>query len=106
MSARQTQNLSIPTVEQLSRWIVLTLKWLVIGRWLQINVNGVEKLEEFGRTCINYNEWREKIQSDLILKPDSFPEIFDEGVYHFFRHEGNEIKEKEKRLSSAAGKGL
>jgi hypothetical protein len=106
LSARQTQDPNIPSIEQLSRWILLSLKWPTVSRWLQGNVQALEKLEEFGRSCNNYVDWLKKIEADLRLKPDTFPDIFGEGVFFFFRREGNEIKEKEERLSSSSGKGM
>jgi KAP family P-loop domain/Pentapeptide repeats (8 copies)/Pentapeptide repeats (9 copies) len=105
LSARQTKGLGILSLEQLSRWIVITLKWPSMSRWLQGNVHGFEKLEVFGRMCKDYIAWRKKIETDLMLHNDTFPEIFDEEVFFFFRREGKEIK-KEEKLSSGSGKGM
>jgi hypothetical protein len=37
LSAREAQGLEIPSLEHVSRWIVLSLKWPTISKWVQGN---------------------------------------------------------------------
>ena len=48
--ARRTQRLSAPTDEQLAHWIVLSLKWPDLVRWLHSNPRyRLMQLENLGR---------------------------------------------------------
>jgi hypothetical protein len=104
LSARQTKGLSIPSLKQLSRWIVLTLRWPTLARWIQVSNQRLAQLEEFGQKCKDKNAWRTRVQKWLQPDPDAIPEIFDEELYYFFRNEGT--KEPKDRLSSAYKQGL
>jgi hypothetical protein len=106
LSARQTRSLAVPSLKQVARWIVISLKWPVVSRWLQGRADRVEKLEKFGQECKTYDEWKTKIENELQFGTNTMSKIFDEELFDFFHHEGSTIKEKQKRLSSSAGKGL
>jgi hypothetical protein len=104
LSARQTKGLGIPSLKQLSHWIVLTLRWPTLARWIQANNQRLAQLEEFGQKCKDKSAWRTRVQEWLQPDPDAIPEIFDDELYFFFRDEGT--KKRKDRLSSAYKQGL
>jgi hypothetical protein len=104
ISARRTQGLSIPSLEHVARWIVLTLKWPTISRWLQGKTPRLLQLENIARASNDWDVWKNKIETEANLKTDAIPEIFDETVFDFFKRE---VSGKYKNpLSYSAGKGL
>jgi hypothetical protein len=104
LSARQAEDLNIPSLEHVSRWIVLTLKWPTISRWLQGNTYRLLQIEGIARESNDRDTWKSKIETEANLKTDSIPEIFDQNVFDFFRRE---VSGKYKNaLSYSAGKGL
>jgi hypothetical protein len=104
LSARQTEGLSIPSLEHVSRWIVLTLKWPTISRWLQGNTSRLLQIEGIARASNDRDGWKSRIETEANLKADAIPEIFDEAVFLFFKREVS--GENKKSLSYSAGKGL
>jgi hypothetical protein len=104
LSARQTDGPSIPSLEHVTRWIVLTLKWPTISRWLQGNTPRLQQLEDIARASKDRNQWKKEVETRANLKADAIPEIFDETVFLFFKREVS--GENKKPLSYSAGKGL
>lgn len=107
--ARQAQ---APSVEQLSRWILLSLRWPAIVRWLRstesdsdnLKTNGLIKLVELFEESKDDGSWA-KGAADLIGLDEKDREwVSDEQLFAFFKGE-HELPETE-RLSSSIGKGL
>jgi predicted KAP-like P-loop ATPase len=104
LSAREAQGLEIPLLEHVSRWIVLSLKWLTISRWVKGNKARLLQLEGMARESSNNDEWKKRIEVEGSIKADAIPEIFDEPIFRFFK---NEVDKKDRQpLSYSAGKGL
>jgi hypothetical protein len=119
--ARQTRGFITPSMDQLSRWIILSLKWPDLVRWLQwsgerkVNKSAYGKnttltgyrlmqLEDIGRRSDNQYEWQNRAETDLQLGTEIAPWIIDEDVMKFFKREGN--MPPNERLSTSAGRGL
>lgn len=124
-AARISRHLSVPSLEQLTDWIILSLKWPQVTRWLHsspacergkllTNITVLESqihlrlklLEDIGEKCYNDSkkEWTTKLESVDGLKPYSNMLINDKGLENFFRHQGS--MEQLYRLSSAVGTGF
>ena len=96
--------MEIPLLEHVSRWIVLSLKWPTISRWVQGNKARLLQLEGMARESSNNDEWKNRIEVEGSIKADAIPEIFDEPIFRFFK---NEVDNKDRQpLSYSAGKGV
>jgi hypothetical protein len=101
-----------PEFDQVSRWIVLSLKWPQLVRWLYWNQNnhdvknGLEKLEECAKTANDPNDWKNKMKSLLQVNSNGKTPswLADENLMDFFKTEVT--KYKKTPLSGGAGKGL
>jgi len=114
--------LVVPSTDQLSRWIVLSLKWPGVIRWLysgsgvgeynnkswEPNIEPIQErlklLEKLGRKYKSDNDWNNVVESELKLKVDSASWIINDGLWEFFQRETT-YDEKE-RLSFSVGQGL
>jgi KAP family P-loop domain len=124
-AARISRDLSVPSIEQLTDWIILSLKWPQVARWAQSSpvwLDGREMasntrlssqtylrlmlLEDIGEKCYKDNEknWKTEIDSVAELKPYSNIWTSDRGLENFFIYQGSISQEK--RLSAAAGTGF
>jgi hypothetical protein len=62
------------------------------------------QIEDIARTSKDLNEWRNNIETKANVNRGAIPEIFDEGVFLFFKRE---VDTKDKQpLSDSAGKGV
>ncbi|MFQ5614313.1 MAG: P-loop NTPase fold protein [Anaerolineae bacterium] len=119
--AREGRGQPSPTNEQLRRWIVLSMKWPQVVRWMRRSYGGREaeaqagaanstpalrlrQLENLGAATGNLAEWRVQAKDDLHLEAGQTPWIADEDLMAFFQREGR--LEQNLRLSAAAGMGL
>jgi hypothetical protein len=108
--------------DQLRRWIILSMKWPALVRWLYWSQEGLndeedagrrrnttqerlEILENLGASSTDQNDWQKNVERALNAKSDSVVWVGDDELRRFFKHEG-ELKEKSERLSAAAGKGI
>jgi hypothetical protein len=119
--ARVNRKLPVPSDLQLTRWIILSLKYPDLVRWLQwrpyvvktvtesgdpITTNErLKKLENLGRKCTTQNEWKTGIEKELLLNADSVSWVNDEGLREFFHEEGNKNPVKD-RLSASVKNGF
>jgi chemotaxis protein histidine kinase CheA len=120
--ARKNRGLSVPSDEQLKRWIILSLKWPEVVRWLQWrnssqvthkhsenggNSNaGLKNLEEvFGSKITDQEEWQKMVTNILGTEVTNTSWIADEGLREFFIAETNE-KDSNKKLSTSVGNGF
>lgn len=119
--AREGQGKSSPSLEQLCRWITLSMKWPDVERWLRYSSNRPEGwaqgeetissstnrlrlLEDIGANSNNMDNWLSEIKERLQLSFGDIPWIVDDDLRTFFYREGNlAIKD---RLSQASGMGL
>lgn len=126
-------NERFPSLDQLGRWITLTLKWPSAVRWIysddfmvksdnqlqnnnkkskndknldpQIN-RRLQILEDISTELyeMTYEEKQKKIREHLLMDPNSVIWIMDENLWNFFRREKG-FNNKE-RLSFSIGQGI
>jgi len=113
---------SIPTYEQVQRWVVLILRWPAFIQWLYWSkgissygmpaelLNSISDkmkfLEELAQQCRDQKEWEEKliIQLNLQQQVDKTHWIRDKSLREFFLNENNE--DEGLRVSDGAGLGI
>jgi hypothetical protein len=101
----------------LRRWIVLSLKWPEVVRWIRRSYGGREagpsearspsrlkQLEEFGGSSQDQEAWQAAIMAQFQLTAEKAPWIADDELRQFFKAE-SELEESS-RLSTAEGNGL
>jgi tetratricopeptide (TPR) repeat protein len=122
--ARKSRNLPCPSLMQLTRWTILSLKWPDVVRWLQwgnsatliqnrrknYRINSTNRrlkiLEDAAGESDNQTDWQTKLEEFLRVKSnDGISWIQDENLWLFFKKEINEFSKPE-RLSANAGQGL
>lgn len=124
--AQRAQGLEVPSLGQLLRWTVLSMKWPEVVRWLRrsggnewqataqaAQGNGqkpalstrLKLIEEISGKAINLSAWQEEAQAALRLKPETTPWLSDDDLLEFFHNEYNQHQHGE-RLSDGLGKGL
>lgn len=106
------------TLDQLQRWVVLSMKWPEVVRWIrrsggrespggvpaQADNGRLRLLEELGQKSPNLQLWQQNARSDLDLDPNNARWLHDDDLRQFFEEEG--ALPQGERLSDAAGKGL
>jgi len=106
------------TLDQLQRWVVLSMKWPEVVRWVrrsggregpagssgQAGNGRLCMLETLGKDSSNFQDWQKNAQARLELDPNSARWLHDEDLHQFFRAESSFPDGQ--RLSDAAGKGL
>ncbi len=122
--ARRAKGLDTPKKEHLMRWIILSLKWPELVRWIQwtppssyalkhelkpdehttFTRYNLMQLEKLGMTCKNYSEWQKRVEIELASSSGMDLWMNDDGIRIFFNGEG--ARNNEDRLSTSAGKGL
>lgn len=123
--ARRSQTQDAPTLDQLLRWVVLSMKWPEVVRWLrrsggsewQIAADGdgsngagqvapsrLRLIEEISGAAKNLADWQKLAQERLRLEPRSAPWLCDDDLLEFFHHEHTDFSAGQ-RLSDGAGKG-
>jgi hypothetical protein len=115
--ARKGRGRDAPSEDQLRRWIVLSLKWPEVVRWIRRSYGGREagrpefrrpsrlkQLEEFGASSQDQAAWQAAITARFRLTVDKAPWIADDGLRQFFKTESG--LEESARLSTAEGNGL
>lgn len=92
-AAREARGEHVPSVEQMLRWLALSLKWPDVVRWLRRETKNGQTyraltiLEELGGACDDIDQWRVGIEGRLALKGDKTPWLSDEGLLEFFHAE-------------------
>lgn len=110
-AARETREDPVPTLDQLSRWIIFSLQWPEAIRWLRRShlAPGVpadpqlEALEKLAKESGGVEDWRKKAAELLCIKAEDKSWAFSEDVMKFFRTEAE--LPKDERLSASFGKG-
>lgn len=128
--AHKAQGFRGPTLDQLLRWSVLSMKWPEVVRWLRRSSgnewhaeaagnNGnpadakgaaslptrLKLLEEISGAAVDLATWQQAATIKLRLKADATPWLADDDLLQFFHEEFNQVQAGE-RLSDGAGKGL
>lgn len=109
-AARESRGEQVPSVEQMLRWLILSLKWPEVVRWLRRATRSHEVysslgiLERLGAGCQNMGEWQTGVEKELALKSDQTPWLSDEGLLQFFQAE-SALTDLD-RLSMCGGMGL
>jgi hypothetical protein len=111
-------NWRAPDLDQYARWIAITLRWPDMMRWLQwgadeamweadqldqaLTVRRLRRLEATALSSGSLDEWKAKLESDLIVPAESESDwACDPKLLEFFKHES--AVPDTKRLSAAAG---
>lgn len=126
--AQRAQGLLAPSLEQLTRWTVLCMRWPEVVRWLRRGggnelVPAQEKhpteegyksvltfqsrlhlLEELSGKSQTLTAWHEGAKNDLRLNVEKTPWLSDDDLFQFFRDEQEQPDGH--RLSAGAGRGL
>jgi len=111
-SALLARRAQAPSVEQLSRWIVLSLRWPTIVRWLRTTepnperskTNGLAELSKLVEKSKDGATWAEGAANLIGLDKKDRAWVSDEQLFDFFKNE-HELPETE-QLSSSIGRGL
>ena len=111
-AAREARRNPVPSLSQLSRWILFSLKWPEAVRYLWrtqlapdvVRHPQLESLEKVGNEFQNLDDWRKGAALALGMKADENPWFSSQEVMRFFKAE-SEFAEEE-RLSASCGKGL
>ena len=110
-AARLARGAQVASVEQMCRWLALSLKWPEVVRWLrrqEVSEDGTSPLarvESFAGKSRSFAGWQTEMDKSLGVKPEERPPwVGDHYLYEFFRKEA-ELKTEE-RLSSCTDMGL
>jgi hypothetical protein len=111
-SAREARNQAAPSLAQLSRWIVLSLRWPGIIRWLRGRglvseksaVRDLALLETAAQKSSSLAAWVDAARETMRLTDKEMTWLSDEEMHSFFAAE-SKLPEAE-RLSASIGKGL
>jgi len=117
-TARESRNQPVPPLETLARWIILSLKWPDMIRWLQSGGESSDphgkldnttkqrllRLEQIARVNDNFSRWKSGIEDYLRVEKDSIRWANDYNLWQFFAKECD--TEESKRISESTGKGI
>lgn len=111
-AAREARNEPVPSLTQLSRWILFSLKWPEGVRYLwriQLAPHTtrhpqLEALEKVVKECRSLEDWKKRAAEALGLKAEENAWVSSQEVMRFFQAEYG-LPEGE-RLSASYGKGL
>ncbi len=112
-AARQARGQPVPTVDQLCRWLALSLKWPTVVRWLRRRPTAqdgtsdlqLETLERLAGASDAIGTWQKSIHEALGLDLEQTQWLADRELYAFLRSEGSDFETGD-RLSSCSNKGL
>lgn len=119
--AREGRGKTSPSLEQLRRWIMFSMKWPEVERWLRYsynrgegwileektvstNVTRLRLLEDIGAKSKNMEEWLSETKDMLQLTVEKAAWVADDDLRKFFQNEGS-FEEKD-RLSAASEMGF
>jgi hypothetical protein len=111
-AAREAHKEPIPSLPQLTRWIILSLGWPEVVRWLRRHganrsstaESCLLKLEDLAQNYKDQRSWQQAAESTLGLKAAETHWLADEDLTKFFQNESR-LPEGD-RLSASSGKGL
>ena len=111
-AAREARKDPVPSLSQLSRWILFSLKWPEAVRYLsriQLAPNALSHpqfaaLEKAGTESQSLDDWKKSAALALGMNADDNPWLSSQEMMRFFKSESG-FAEAE-RLSASCGKGL
>jgi len=111
-AAREARKEPVPSLQQMSRWIVLSLRWPELVRWLRRGnlAKGSSSdpvLGAFERLASESSDlaaWLNGADSSFGLRAGEVPWLSDGNLFEFFRVESGFAAGQ--RLSDATGKGF
>lgn len=111
-AAREARKDPVPSLAQLSRWILFSLKWPEAVRYLsriQLAPNAMSHpqfvaLERAGKESQNLDDWKKSAALGLGMNAEDNPWLSSQEMMGFFKAESG-FAEAE-RLSASCGKGL
>lgn len=112
-AAREVKGEPVVSIDQLSRWLVFSLRWPEVDRWLRRypaseGRSGRSPLAAFEHAAASSHTlaaWQEELGKCLGIKLDQAPWLADGELFAFFQNEASDIDEAH-RLSSCSDKGL
>ncbi|MBC7911371.1 MAG: TIR domain-containing protein [Pyrinomonadaceae bacterium] len=124
--AQRAQGLDVPTLDQLRRWTVLSMRWPEVVRWLrrsggsewrasaEANLKDDEEaklptrlklLEDISSEATDLESWHKRALTDLRIKPETTSWLNDDDLLQFFYEECAKYSVGQ-RLSDGLGRGL
>jgi hypothetical protein len=111
-SARISRGEQVPSLDQLSRWIHLSLKWPGLVRWVRSlgsvafdsSENGLLRLVGVAHESGSPLQWSGLAGHEMGLNTTEGTWLNDDDLFHFFKRE--DALESEERLSQSFGGGL
>jgi hypothetical protein len=124
--AHRAQELQGPTLEQLLRWTVLSMRWPEVVRWLRrsggivwgadpdgtapkgkapVSLTRLKLIEEISGEATDIAAWQQQARKVFHLTPIMAPWLNDDELFRFFQAEATQQPEGQ-RLSDGVGKGL
>jgi hypothetical protein len=111
-AAREARKAPVPSLSQLSRWILFSLKWPEAVRYLgriQLGADVIrhpqlEALEKAGKESQNLEDWRNGAALAVGMKVEETSWLSSQEIMRFFKAESG-LAEGE-RFSASYGKGL
>ncbi|MCY1078632.1 KAP family P-loop NTPase fold protein [Archangium lansingense] len=117
--AHRARGFEGPSLGQLVRWTMLTMKWPEVVRWLRrgsqprrvdasnaapLPASRLRQLEDLGAKAADLTTWQQQARQELQLDAGTTGWLRDEALFRFFRTEG--ASPEAQRLSGGVGKGL
>jgi hypothetical protein len=111
-AARLARGGQVASEEQLTRWLVLSLKWPEIVRWIRRHASSVNaptglhlaRIEKLASPLNSFAIWQQGMDKSFGLNSLEVSWLRDEELYEFLKKEAD--YDEWKRLSSCDGKGL
>lgn len=106
-AARLAQGETAASLEQLCRWLVFSLKWPEVVRWLrrqsvspnEDSLSSLAILEEMAESSKDFSVWQTSVGTSLNMNMEEALWLSDRSFYDFFRQEVSDFPPKQ-RLSS------
>jgi phospholipase C len=103
----------VPSIDQLARWLALSLKWPEVARWLRSQPapqdgssdSPMKTLERLGGASKTITEWQDGMEKAFGIGPEQAGWLADEDLHAFLHREISDFKKMD-RLSSCSGMGL
>jgi hypothetical protein len=111
-AAREARKEPVPSLEQMSRWIVLSLRWPEVVRWLRrtsaasgfATDSVFREFENTAGAASALEPWQSGVASTFRLKAAEVSWLSDGSLYEFLRSESKLAIDE--RLSASSGKGF